>query len=159
MWQLIKTLDFKQLFRLFWLFLTHPVYAVPTIFATKKCMDIANKEYGSKHHFGNRANAFRHALWVNLIIKKCLKWHKNEEKAKAWAKRITDWHEVFAKNETLEKAMDLHNNAAGITFYKEIQHNNEAEMITFLKKKASEAIQIETVADANKMEKSLVFIE
>src|SRR5690606_9709882 len=136
-WRIIKELDFKQLFGLFWLFLQNPLFAIPTVFATKECMEIAYKEYGSKHHLSNPANAFRHALWVILIIRKCLKWSNNEEKAKAWAKKFTDWHEDFSPNQALEKAMDLHNNAMGIVFFEELKNKNEIEIISFLKQKAS----------------------
>src|SRR5690606_39321256 len=78
-WRIIKELDFKQLFGLFWLFLQNPLFAIPTVLATKECMEIAYKEYGSKHHLSNPANAFRHALWVILIIQKCLIWKRSEE--------------------------------------------------------------------------------
>lgn len=159
LWQILKKLDFKQLFGLLWLFLKNPVYAFPTIFATKQCMNIAYKEYGSKHHLGNAANAFRHALWAILIIKRCLKWCNNEEKAKAWAKTFTDWHEDFSPNEPLERAMDLHNNAVGIIFFENVKDMNEAETISFLKEKASEAVKAKTVEEVEKLENKLIYIQ
>ncbi|SRX52809.1 hypothetical protein AEQU1_00679 [Aequorivita sp. CIP111184] len=135
------------------------MYALPTIFSTKKCMDIAQQEYGSKHHLSNKANAFRHALWAILIIRKCLKWKNNEEKAKAWANTFTDWHEDFSPNEALERAMDLHNNQVGIDYFEEIKGKNETEIISLIKQKASIAAKIETVDETDKFEKQLVFIE
>lgn len=159
LWQILKKLDFKQLFGLFWLFLKNPIYAFPTIFATKRCMNIAYQEYGSKHHLSNKANAFRHALWAILIIQKCLKWHNNEEKARAWAKTFTDWHENFSPNEALERTMDLHNNQVGIVYFEEANGKNETEIISLLKQKASKAAKIETVEETDKFEKQLVFIE
>lgn len=131
---------------------------VPTIFATKDCMAIAEKEYGNKHHLSNPANAFRHALWVILIIRKCLKWKNNEEKAKAWAKNFTDWHEDFSPNEPLEHAMDLHNNHVGISFYEVIKGRNDEEIVSFLKQKALEAIKIEIVVEVEKFENNLVYL-
>ncbi|WP_347373729.1 hypothetical protein [Aequorivita sp. Q41] len=157
-WRIFKKLDFKQLFGLFWMFLKNPMVAFPTVLATKKCMNIAYKEYGSKHHLSNKANAFRHALWVVLIIQKSLKWRKNEEKIKAWALKFTSWHEDFSPNKPLERAMDLHNNKVGITFFDEVKGENEAASITFLKEKASEAKQIKAVEETNNHKKSLVFI-
>jgi len=157
-WRIIKELDFKQLFGLFWLFLQNPIYAFPTIFATKRCMNIAQKEYGGEHHLSNPANAFRHALWVILIVKKCLKWSNNEEKAKVWAKKFTDWHEDFSPNAALERAMDFHNNEMGIIFLEEIKNKNEAEIISFLKQKASEAIKIESVEEVKNNKKTLIYI-
>lgn len=157
-WRIIKTLDFEQLFRLLWLFLKNPIFAFPTVFATRRCMNIAQKEYGSRHHLSNPANAFRHALWVILIVQKCLKWKNNEEKAAFWAKKFTDWHEKFSPNEALEHAMDLHNNKMGIVFFEEIKNYNETEIISFLKKKASEAVKIETVGEIEKLGNNLVYI-
>lgn len=148
-----------QLFGLLWLFLKNPVYTLPTIFATKRCMNIAYREYGSKHHLSNKANAFRHALWVILIIKRCLKWRNDEEKAKTWAKTFTDWHEDFSPNEPLERTMDLHNNHVGISFFEEIKDKSEAEIVSFIKQKASEAVQIKTVEDIGKLKNELVYIQ
>ncbi len=157
-WRILKNLDFKQLFGLLWLFLKNPIYAFPTVFATRRCMDIAQKEYGSRHHLSNPANAFRHALWVILIIKRCLKWRNNEEKAKMWAKKFTDWHEDFSPNEALERAMDLHNNKMGIVFFEEIKNYNETEIVSFLKRNASEAVKIENVGEIEKLGNNLVYI-
>jgi len=135
------------------------MYAFPTIFATKRCMNIAYEEFGSKHHLGNPANAFRHALWVILITKSCLKWSNSEEKAKTWAKKFTDWHEDFSPNERLERAMDLHNNAVGITFFENVKDKDEVEIISFLKQKASEAVKIETVGEVENFKTELIYIE
>ncbi len=159
LWQILKKLDFKQLFGLFWMFLKNPMYVLPTVLATKECMDIAQREFGSKHHLSNPANAFRHAFWVILIIRKCLIWKRNEEKAILWAKKFTDWHEKFSPNEALEEAMDLHNNQMGIVFFEEIKYKNEVETISFLKQKASEAVKIETVEEVENFKTKLVYIE
>lgn len=159
LWQILKNLDFKQLFGLLCLFMKNPVYAVPTIFAAKRCMNIAYVEYGSKHHLSNKANAFRHALWVILIIRGCLKWRKNKEKAIVWAEKFTTWHEDFSPNVALERAMDLHNNQMGNIFFEEIKNKNEIEIISFLKQKASEAVKIETVEEIGDIEVDLVYIK
>jgi hypothetical protein len=159
LWRILKKLDFKQLFGLLGLFLKNPMYALPTIFATKKCMNIAYEEYGSKHHLGNPANAFRHALWVILITKMCLKWQNNEQKAKMWAKKFTDWHEDFSPNEDLERAMDLHNNTMGLRYFEQVKDRNEAETVSYLKQKASEAVRILTVKEVKSIEDKLVYID
>lgn len=159
LWRIFKNLDFKQLFGLLGLFLRNPLYTISTIFATKDCMAIAQQEYGNKHHLSNPANAFRHALWVILIIRKCLKWKNKEESAISWAKKFTDWHEDFSPNEALERAMDLHNNQVGIFFYSEVKAKNEEDIVSFLKQKASEAEKIKTVHEVEKLEKILVYLE
>ena len=122
-------------------------------------MAIAQKEYGSSHHLSNPANAFRHALWVILIIRRCLKWKDDEEKAIAWAKKFTDWHEDFSPNKALERAMDLHNNKVGVYFFQEIKNISESEIISFLKQKASEAEKIKAVEETDNFEMKLVYIE
>lgn len=121
-------------------------------------MAIAQKEYGSKHHLSNPANAFRHALWIILIIRSCLKWKDNEEKAIAWAKKFTDWHEDFSPNKALERAMDLHNNKVGVYFFQEIKNKSQTEIILFLKGKALEAEKIIAIEDTEKYSNKLVFI-
>ena len=158
LWRIFNRLDFKQLFGLLGLFIRNPFYGIPTIFATKNCMLIAQKEYGNTHHLNNPANAFRHALWVILIIRRCLKWRRNEEKAKAWAKKFTDWHEDFSPNEPIDRAMDIHNNLMGIIFYEEIKNKSEEEIVTFLKQKAEEAAKIETVEEVERFDDKLVYI-
>ena len=159
LWKIFKNLDYIQLFALSSLFLRNPMYMIPTIFATRDCMNIAQQEYGSKHHLSNPANAFRHALWVLLIIRRCLKWWNNEEKAISWAEKFTDWHEKFSPNEPLEEAMDLHNNQVGILFYQQIKDKDEAEIVLFLKKKASKAVKIKAVNEVENFEKELVYID
>ena len=76
-----------------------------------------------------------------MIIKNCLKWQSNEQKAKTWAKKFTDWHEDFSPNQALERAMDLHNNAMGILYFNELKDKNEVEIVSFLKQKASKAVK------------------
>ncbi|WP_310991620.1 DUF6973 domain-containing protein [Aequorivita marina] len=159
LWRIFNNLDFKQLFGLLGLFLRNPLYTIPTIFATKDCMNIAQREYGSKHHLSNPANAFRHALWVILITRKCLKWKNNEEKAVSWAKKFTDWHEDFSPNKPLDRAMDLHNNQVGLAFYKDVKNKTEEEIVSFLKEKALEAKRVETVDAVESFENKLVYIE
>lgn len=122
-------------------------------------MEIAQKEYGNSHHLSNKANAFRHALWVVLIIQKCLKWKENEEKAKLWAEKFTNWHEDFSPNEALERAMDLHNNTMGLLFFEQLNGKNEAATVSFLKQKASEAVKISTVKEIENIENKLVYID
>lgn len=121
-------------------------------------MAISEREYGDRHNFDNPANAFRHALWVILIIRKCLKWNKNLEKAEAWAKEFTDWHEKFAPNKPFPRAMDLHNNKVGIHYFKMTQALSEAELIAFLKQKAEEAIKINASQETEKWDNKLVFV-
>lgn len=157
-WDLFRRLNYRQLLGLLGMFIKNPVYAIPTVIASNKCMAISQKEYGSKHHLSNPANAFRHALWVILIAKKCMIWKNDEERAMAWAKKFTDWHEDFSPNKALERAMDLHNNQMGAIYFEAVKYKKKVEIITFLRQKASEAQKISAVEDTKKYPNKLVYI-
>lgn len=113
LWKLIKNLKFRQITSLLALFARHPLMLIPTVKATKRCLDICRDLFPKKHKGNGRANAFRHALWNILLAGEAVKWNKDREKSLAWARKITDWHEEFAPNQELAKTMDLHNNAVG----------------------------------------------
>ena len=159
LYKIFKKLNFKQLFGLLGMFLKNPLFAIPTILATQRCMQISYKEYGSKHHLSNQANAFRHALWNILIVKRCLQWKNNEAKAIDWALTFTNWHEDFSPNEALDQAMDIHNNRVGVGYLREIISLDEFQVVLYLKTKASEAQQIKSVSDIENYPDQLVFIE
>ena len=87
-----------------------------------------------------------------------MKWKNDEERAMAWAKKFTDWHEDFSPNKALERAMDLHNNQMGAIYFEAVKYKKKAEIITFLKQKASEAQKISAVEDTKKYPNKLVYI-
>lgn len=156
---ILRNLNFRQLLLLGKLFLKNPRYALPTLLATKSSMQIATREYGEKHHLDNKANAFRHALWNILILRGCLRWNSNLEKAMKWSKTITDWHEEFSPNPALEKAMDLHNNKIGRNLFSETKSLSEDEMVKFLKQESAKAKRIFKVEDCENYKSEMVFIE
>ena len=123
--------------------LSRPLFILPTIKATKDCIAVSTKNYGKLHHKNGPANAFRHAFWNYLIAKRCFKWHRNEEIALAWAKKVTDWHEDSFPNKQLPKAMDLHNNEVGRFIFAENAEKTEREIVELLKKMALESIKID----------------
>ena len=55
--------------------------------------------------------------------------------------------------------MDLHNNQMGNLFFEEVKHNSEAEIVSFLKQKASEAVKISTIEEVENYKIKLVYIE
>ncbi len=93
--------------------LRRPLLVYPTWKATKQTLEICDSIYGKAHHKNGKANAFRHALWNVLICQKTLKITKNKDKSAFWAQKVTHLHEKLTKNEILDTAMDLHNNAVG----------------------------------------------
>jgi hypothetical protein len=55
--------------------------------------------------------------------------------------------------------MDLHNNHVGILYFEEVKDKNVAEIVSFLKQKASEAVKISTIEEVENLEKTLVYID
>ncbi|MGB3773867.1 MAG: hypothetical protein WA951_01300 [Leeuwenhoekiella sp.] len=156
--KVLRSADFKQLPGLFWLALSHPLFIVPTLKASRKTMLIAQREYGDAHKGNTKANAFRHALWNVLIAKDCLQWRDNFEDVLIWTEKITAKHEKLAPNKLLPRAMDLHNNKIGLDHCKELVNKEETEIVEFLKKMAKKAQKIEQVAEIKNAAQNLVYI-
>lgn len=156
--KVLRSTDFKQLPGLFWLALSHPLFIVPTLKATQKTMEIAQREYGNAHKGNTKANAFRHALWNVLITKACLKRKKNLEKVLRWTETITTKHEKLAPNQPLPRAMDLHNNQIGLAHCKDLVALDEKEIIDFLKKMAEKARKIKHLAEIENTDQDLVYL-
>ena len=108
-----KSMDFRQLWSLFWLSVRHPRFIVPTISGTRRTIAICDELYGDKQHLNGPENAFRHALWNILLVHHSIQRGLPIEKSLTWAKKITDWHEDFSPNVPLARAMDVHNNRVG----------------------------------------------
>ena len=109
----LKSVDFRQLWSLFWLCIRSLRFVIPTIKGTRKTVAICDELYGNKHHHNGPENAVRHALWNILIVHQSLHRGLSLDRSLAWAKTITDWHEDFSPNAPLARAMDLHNNRVG----------------------------------------------
>lgn len=110
---LLKSMDFRQLWSLFWLSVRHLRFLLPTIRGTRRTIAVCDELYEKAHHKNGPENAFRHALWNALIVQQSLSRGLPLQRSLAWAKTITDWHEDFSPNSDLAKAMDLHNNKIG----------------------------------------------
>ena len=141
------------------LFIRHPFNLIPTFLATYQCVKISDEQYGTLHHKNNATNAFRHALWNYLIIKKCSSWRRNKRKAIRFAQKITDWHEEFSPNAPLEKEMDLHNNGIGRKLF--IQENEDSVdiFVETLKEKVESSKLITKIEDLKSNYNNLVHIE
>ncbi len=156
--KVLRSTDFKQLPGLFWLALSHPLFVIPTLRATRKTMQIVQREFGNVHKGNTKANAFRHALWNVLIAKACLQWKNNLEKVMRWTETITTKHEKLAPNQPLPRAMDLHNNQVGLAHSIDLVALEEKEIIDFLKKMTEKARKIEHLAEIEKEDKDLVYL-
>jgi hypothetical protein len=55
--------------------------------------------------------------------------------------------------------MDLHNNTMGLRYFEQVKDRNEAETVSYLKQKASEAVRILTVKEVKSIEDKLVYID
>ncbi|WP_422351844.1 DUF6973 domain-containing protein [Flagellimonas sp.] len=137
---------------------SYPLFIVPTLRATKKCMKISTALYGRAHYKNGPANAFRHALWNYLIAKECNKWSKNQNRVLNWTQKITDWHEMAFPNWHLARLMDLHNNQVGQEFFKTNQTKTETKAIELLKTMATGSILITANTNLTSLENSLVHI-
>lgn len=131
-WAVVKSMDFKQLWSLFWLSARHPRFVIPTIRGTRKTVAICNKHYGKKQHLNGPENAFRHALWNMLIVHLSVQRGLPLQRSLAWAKRFTDWHEDFSPNAPLERAMDLHNNRVGRNLITSLCGQDEEQLVAQL---------------------------
>ena len=129
-----------------------------TALASKKCMELCDAAFGKTHHLNNRENAIRHGLWNILIIKRLTTAKIQLDKAVAWSKTITDWHERFAVNASLECAMDLHNNAIGRMVYSQVSELTELDILNYLKDKAQQAICVSSIKEINPNVVEFVFI-
>src|SRR5690606_9031400 len=155
-WNRIKTLDFRQFFILSRVFISKPLYIIPTIKATKETVKICDRLFQHRHHGHNRENAFRHALWNYLICSKCFKVSGSLERSKAWAKKITDIHEELLPNEELEKQMDLHNNYVGLGLCSNTP--KKKDIIALLKDMMKEAVLIKKIEEIEHADGKLVYI-
>lgn len=93
-------------------FVTHPLYVLPTIRATIESVLLSEKYFDDDPDGNGPANAFRHSVWNMLIAHYCSKIY-SDQKSVRWAAEITDLHEDLFVNDTYNRNMDLHNNLVG----------------------------------------------
>lgn len=141
------------------LVLTRPLFALPTLEATRRCMAICDERFGKKHRLNGPANAFRHALWNVLIALHCSRWSSKLEDLLDWTKRITDWHEDTFPNPASDRAMDLHNNRVGRELFRSqpgLDAHAYVELILVLKE---QAVQLTGSTIPEHCAETLVYIE
>lgn len=158
-WNIIKSLDFKQIWILFLWFLKHPLFMFSTVKATYFTMRIAQREFPDIHNEHNKANAFRHALWNLLIAKESRKFSKDDNEILNWTKTITDWHEEFSPNKEMPKLMDLHNNKIGRNKFPKWKEESSESIVLFLKTELQKAVQIKQKSEFKNFENKLVYLE
>lgn len=112
----LKTLSFKNLLKVIFIALRHPLFSILTLFATFKTYTISQKLFPISHSTDGQGNAFRHALWNCLILMYCCKI-SSPEKSFIWTEKITNLHEDLFPNEPLQRKMDLHNNKVGRDYF------------------------------------------
>ncbi len=112
----LRRLSFENLFKLFFVVFSHPLFSILTLWATAKTYAISEKLFPITHSTDGAGNAFRHALWNCLIMMYCCKI-SSAEKSLKWTKNITDLHEDLFPNKPLQTKMDLHNNEIGRQYF------------------------------------------
>lgn len=147
---IVRGLSILKILRLGRIIFRRPLLIYPTLRATKRTIEICDLLYQKVHHKNGKANAFRHGLWNLLICQNTFKIIKNKDKSILWAQKITDLHEKLAPNNSLETAMDLHNNKIGRAIFYTMVDNSERETITFLQettKNAKKVVEINAMLD------------
>lgn len=156
---IIKSLEYRQILKIFGWFLQHPIFMFATVKATFLTMRIAQKEFPNIHGEHNKANAFRHALWNLLIAKQSNKFTSNVDAILNFTKKITDWHEDFSPNNEMAKLMDLHNNEFGRKKFVEWKDNSLKNLVNLLKIELTEAVLIHQKSEFKNFENQLVYLE
>ncbi|TXD53621.1 MULTISPECIES: DUF6973 domain-containing protein [unclassified Polaribacter] len=157
-WNIVKSLNYRKIFRVFVWFLQHPLFMFATVKATFLTIRIAQIEFPDIHGKHNKANAFRHALWNLLIANQSNKFSTNLEAVIAWTKKITDWHEEFSPNMEMAKLMDLHNNAIGRQLYIDWQEQSLTTYIDLLKTALSKATIVTHKSDFKNLKNNLIYL-
>jgi hypothetical protein len=155
---LLRKVDFKNILKVIFIGLKYPLFIIPTVKATRKCIAQATKHYGKLHHKNGPANAFRHAYWNYLIAKKCSPWTRNRNRALLWAKEITDWHEGAFPNDKLAKKMDFHNNAVGRFIFEQHHDMPEDKVLEVFKNMTMTSVKIHEKTDLSNYKNQLAHI-
>jgi len=158
-WRTIRHLNFKMLWTLLRLSLRNIPFLIPTMIATKKCMQMATVHFGKQHQYNGPENAFRHALWVYFIIYFSKPWTNKAKKAVVWAEKITSLHEEIYPNTPLEKAMDLHNNKMGEKLFRRHGILPLEDIVVLIKSHLKDAVLVNSIAQIAKIQMRLVYIE
>lgn len=158
LWRKLKRISFPKLVGFGFLFLKRPLLIIPTWKATTQTYNFCQKEYGNEQNRNGKANAFRHAYWNYKICKNCLRFTKNTQKSANWTQKVVDYYEKVTKNEILDRAMDIHNNAIGRILFLANFNVNEQEMIQKLQKLTELAIKVTKIEEIDHYENQLVYI-
>ena len=157
-WRRITKLNIAQMCELSLLFLSRPLYIIPTIRATTKTLTICDRLYNNTHHKSSKANAFRHALWNVLICRNVIKYTKNKQKSVFWAQKVGDLYEKVTQNEILDQEMDLHNNTVGRIFFLNHFDQKEAKIIDLLQKMSQKAQKTDKIEQMHQHKNDLVYL-
>ncbi len=152
-WRQLRSLDISAMWALIKLCLLNPFRIVPTLRATRMCVTDCDKHFGKRHHRNSPANAFRHALWNYYIARECIKRDSRKILVLEWTQKITDWHEVFSKNDLLAREMDLHNNRIGRLLFEQDPKQKNDQIINLLKSKMMDSVKIMSIEDLSAVDK------
>ena len=145
LWRRFRAMSIKQLLFLGVLFLKNPMLFLPTLKATKETLKTCNAHFGKMHQGNGIENAFRHALWNVKICQNVRKMTKTVEKSVNWCQKVTNLYEKVTKNNSLDRAMDLHNNLIGRMLYFEDNMANFEEILLKMMKKGQKIAKIDEI--------------
>ncbi len=146
----------------FLVFLQNPIFTLLFLWASYRATSISQKLFPKSNMTNGIGNAFRHSLWCSLILMYCCKV-SSPEKSLVFCKKITNLHEEFFPNESLETKMDLHNNQVGMDYFMSLlseihrQFFETSFLVNGLLKKTETAQKINAASDNFPTE--LVYLE
>ncbi|MDY3530043.1 hypothetical protein PG593_09685 [Riemerella anatipestifer] len=158
-----KQLSLQKMLQVLGLFIRQPVFFVLAVYASFKAYRIAQKKYPTTAGTNGKGNAFRHAFWNCLVLMYCCKV-SSPQKALAFCETFTNLHEELFPNESLEKAMDLHNNKVGRDYFMSLlkgihrQFFETSFFVEELKAKANNARPINDKCIDESLKNCLVYI-
>ncbi len=87
-----------------------------------------------------------------------MKMTKNKQKSVFWAQKVTDLYEKVTKNDMLDEAMDVHNNAIGRICFLNNLDENEAKLVEFIQEKTKNAQKVTKKEEIKQSKTLMVYI-
>jgi len=141
------------------IFLSHPLFVFPTVWATIESIQLSEMNFGDDPNGSGPANAYRHAVWNILIALYCSKI-SSVEKSLLWTEKITNLHEELFPNDNYNRLMDLHNNKVGRDLFQKAFNSDKkskTELLEMLLKKSKSAVGLRSESEFQDYRDRLVY--
>lgn len=141
------------------IFVCHPLFAFPTVWATVESIRLSEMNFGDDPAGNGPANAYRHAVWNALTALYCSKI-SSVEKSLKWTEKITNLHEELFPNDEYNRLMDLHNNKVGRNLFLKAHKSgkkSKQELLEMLIKKSKSAVGLRSETEFQDYRDRLVY--